>query len=295
MNNREGAMAPRQQRAQHSGSYVSFVIAIDYCPLTIDYDICSMQSIGDRLTHFYQSLQPPQNLPRGVDVLFPQKDPQVIAIVEKFFEKYFNDDHPRSLMLGINPGRFGAGITGVNFTAPKQLKEHCGIEHHFKPSSELSAEFIYEMIMAYGGVEKFYRDWFIGSVCPLGLVARPTAGNIKKTEMVRRRSNQGDVNTQRRQTEGKNINYYDNKKLLQALTPFIIDCINKQVKLGFKTGKCICVGGEKNFKFLSALNKEHKWFGEIVPLPHPRFILQYRRKQKDEYIRQYLSALMLAR
>jgi hypothetical protein len=39
------------------------------------------------------------------------------------------------------------------------------------------------------------------------------------------------------------------------------------------------------------LNNEHKWFGEIIPLPHPRFILQYRRKQKDEFIHQYLSVL----
>jgi len=221
---------------------------------------------SEKLIQYYKQLKPPTNLPKGIEVLFPQKDPQVIEIVERFFRKYFTDDHPRSLLLGINPGRYGAGITGVNFTAPKQLKEFCGIDHHFKSSSELSAEFIYEMILAYGGVKEFYRDWFIGSVCPLGFIS----------------------------SGGKNINYYDDKKLAEAVTPFIINCINKQVRLGFKTEKCLCVGGEKNFKFLSALNNEHKWFGEIIPLPHPRFILQYRRKQKDNYIHQYLSALRLA-
>src|SRR6185436_8487582 len=118
---------------------------------------------SDRLIKFYTQLQPSE-LPKGIEILFPQKDPQVVEIIEKFFRKYFNDDHPRRLMLGINPGRHGAGITGINFTAPKQLKEYCGIEHHFKSSSELSAEFIYEMITAYGGVRKFYSDWFIGSV-----------------------------------------------------------------------------------------------------------------------------------
>jgi hypothetical protein len=218
---------------------------------------------SDKLINFYKKLKPPANLPKGIEVLFPQKDPQVIEIVENFFKKYFNDDHPRSIMLGINPGRYGAGITGVNFTAPKQLKEYCSIDHHFKSSSELSAEFIYEMIMAYGGVKKFYQNWFIGSVCPLGFIT----------------------------SAGKNINYYDDKKLQQAVTPFIIDCISKQVKIGFNTEKCICIGGEKNYKFLSMLNNEHKWFGEIIPLPHPRFILQYRRKQKDEFIHQYLSVL----
>jgi hypothetical protein len=221
---------------------------------------------SDNLIHFYQSLRPPKNSPKDIEILFPQKDPQVIELIKKFFEKYFNDTKPRRLMLGINPGRYGAGITGVNFTAPRQLKENCGIDHHLGLTSELSAEFIYDMIGEYGGVKKFYTNWFIGSVCPLGFIKN-----------------------------GKNINYYDDKKLLTAVTPFIIDCINKQIAIGFNTEKCLCIGGEKNFKFLSGLNNEHNWFGEVVPLPHPRFILQYRRKQKDKYIHQYLSALQFGR
>jgi hypothetical protein len=225
-----------------------------------------MPPFSNKLIKFYKSLEPPADLPNGIGLLYPQKAPGVTKIIKTFYKKYFNDDHPRGLLLGINPGRYGAGITGVNFTAPKQLKEFCGIDHHFKNSSELSAEFIYETITAYGGTKKFYYDWFIGSVCPLGFIK-----------------------------EGVNINYYDDKKLAEAVTPFIINCINKQVRLGFKTEKCLCVGGEKNFKFLSALNNEHKWFGEIIPLPHPRFILQYRRKQKDQFIHQYLSALRLVR
>src|SRR5688572_1757813 len=228
---------------------------------------------SEKLIKYYNQLKPPANLPKGIEVLFPQKDKQVIEIAARFFNKYFNDDHPRRLLLGINPGRFGAGITGVNFTAPKQLKEHCKIDHHFKISSELSAEFIYDMIGAYGGVKKFYANWFIGSVCPLGFTASPSPSK-------------GGV---------KNINYYDDKKLLKAVTPFIVDCIQKQIAMGFSTDKCLCIGGEKNFKFLSGLNNEFKWFKEIVPLPHPRFILQYRRKQKDQFIHQYLSALQFAR
>jgi len=222
--------------------------------------------LSDSLIHFYQSLQPPKNLPKDIKILFPQKDHQVIEIIKKFFEKYFNDTKPRRLMFGINPGRYGAGITGVNFTAPRQLKEKCRIDHHLGLTSELSAEFIYDMINEYGGVKKFYSNWFIGSVCPLGFIKN-----------------------------GKNINYYDEKKLMEAVTPFIIDCIHKQIAIGFSTDKCLCIGGEKNFKFLSGLNNEYKWFKEIVPLPHPRFILQYRRKQKDQFIHQYLSALRFGR
>lgn len=221
--------------------------------------------LANQLIDFYQSLRPPENLPKGTRILFPQNEKQVMDLVKQFFNKYYDDNNPRRLMFGINPGRFGAGITGVNFTAPRQLKEVCGIEHHLKLSSELSAELIYDMINEYGGVKKFYQDWFIGAVCPLGFIKN-----------------------------GKNINYYDDKKLFVALTPFITDCITKLVAIGFNTEKCICIGGEKNFKFLSGLNNEHSWFREIIPLPHPRFILQYRRRQKDKYIHQYLSALGIA-
>src|ERR1700754_3890623 len=115
----------------------------------------------EKIIRFYGSLKPPK-LPAEVEILFPQKSKEVMEVVKIFYSKFFKDDHPRHLILGINPGRFGAGITGVNFTAPRQLKEFCGIDHTFKAEqSELSAEFIYEMINAYGGPEKFYSNFFI--------------------------------------------------------------------------------------------------------------------------------------
>jgi len=221
-----------------------------------------MLFIADKLISLYKSLQPPLHLPKGIEVLFPQQDKVVIKIIKAFFKKFYSDNNKRRMMLGINPGRFGAGITGINFTAPKQLKKYCNIDHPFKMSSELSAEFIYEVIEQYGGVNKFYNEWFIGAVCPLGFIK-----------------------------EGKNINYYDDKKLQEAVTPFIIETIQKQISFDFKTDYCICIGGEKNFKFLSELNNDYKWFKEIIPLPHPRFIMQYRRRQKENYIHKYLSAL----
>lgn len=165
-------------------------------------------------------------------------------------------------MLGINPGRFGAGITGVNFTAPKQLTESCGIEHPFGKQSELSAEFIYEMIAAYGGPEIFYREAFIGSVCPLGFVQ-----------------------------EGKNLNYYDDKALLQAVTPFILNSMEQLVSFRVKRRRCVCIGGEKNYRHLAAWNDQHGWFDNIIAVPHPRFIMQYKRKEKLKFIEAYLRAL----
>jgi len=218
-------------------------------------------AFAEMIINFYRSFEPPP-LPKGIEILFPQENKEVMKVVETFFCKFYNDTNPRHLIFGINPGRFGAGTTGINFTAPKQLKEFCGIDHSFKSQTELSAEFIYESIQAYGGVEKFYANYFITSVSPLGFLKN-----------------------------GLNLNYYDDKKLQTIATPFIINSIQKQISLGFKTDFCICIGGDKNLKFFSALNQEYEFFDEIVPLPHPRFIMQYRRKQKESYVHQYLLAL----
>lgn len=221
-----------------------------------------MNNWADFLLHYYTTLTPPHPLPGGIGWLHPQQQLQVQETMRRFFQKFFSDDAPRTLMLGINPGRFGAGITGVNFTAGKQLTDPCGIEHPFGNQSELSAEFIYEVIAAYGGPHLFYQDVFIGSVCPLGLV-------------------QG----------GKNLNYYDDKALLQALGPFIQDSVTKLVHYQVHRNRCICIGGEKNYRHLSAWNATAGWFDEIIAVPHPRFIQQYRRRQKATYIDQYLKAI----
>ncbi|MBA2328587.1 MAG: DUF4918 family protein [Flavisolibacter sp.] len=219
-------------------------------------------SWATHLFNFYNSLQPPSTLPPDIEWLFPQKNPEVKKVLQQFLSKYYSDTKPRKILLGINPGRFGAGVTGINFTAPLQLKQNCGIDHSFKMQSELSAEFMYEMIEAYGGTTQFYSNYFISSVCPLGL--------IKK---------------------GKNINYYDDKNLMTVLEPFIIEQMNNLLLLPFDRSMCYSIGGEKNFKYILKLNEQHQWFENIIPLPHPRFIMQYKRKQKQQFIQIYLDLL----
>lgn len=221
-----------------------------------------METWAEHLIAFYQNLKPLRKLPDDIEWLYPQKDAAVMNIVQQFLHKYYNDNNPRQLLIGINPGRFGAGVTGVNFTAPKQLEEYCGIDHPFKKQSELSAEFIYDMITAYGAAEKFYSHFFISSVCPLGFVKH-----------------------------GKNINYYDDKELLKTVEPFIIRNLKSLIDFKVDKKKCFAIGGEKNFKYLSALNGRFHWFEEIIPLPHPRFIMQYRRKQKQQFIQQYVQSI----
>jgi hypothetical protein len=217
---------------------------------------------AQHLINYYKELQPPVELPNNVEWLYPQQNPEVISIVETFCNKFYDDSKERTLLLGINPGRFGAGITGVNFTASKELEEYCDIDHPFKKRSELSAEFIYKVINAYGGVKPFYAQFFIGSVCPLGFIKG-----------------------------GKNINYYDDRDLMKAVQPFITRNMERFLSYKVNRKRVICIGGEKNFKYLSALNEKHKWFKTIEIVPHPRFIMQYKRKYLDEYVNQYLEVL----
>ena len=220
-----------------------------------------MDTWADNLLHFYSNLNPQESLPNDIIWLHPQKQEAVQKILKLFFQKYYSDNNERTLLLGINPGRYGAGITGVNLKAAKQLKELCEIENPFS-GSELSAEFIYRMIAAYGGVQKFYNNYFIGSVSPLGFVQA-----------------------------GKNLNYYDDQELLKIVEPFIIENLSKLVSFNVNKEICICVGGEKNFKHLFSLNNKYTWFKNIVSLPHPRFIMQYKRKYIEDYINLYLKQL----
>jgi len=206
-------------------------------------------------------------LPRGIRIMDPFKESgQTSWIANAFYQKYYNDSAPRHIILGINPGRFGGGLTGIPFTDPKRLMSECHINYEGKITHEPSSVFVYEMINAYGGAEAFYKKFYINSLCPLGF----TIADAKGKE--------------------KNYNYYDSKELLNAVAGFITDNINKQVALGIKTDVCFCFGTGKNENFLRKLNEEHHFFKKIVALEHPRFIMQYRAANKQFYIDKYISA-----
>ena len=206
-------------------------------------------------------------LPPGIRIMNPFREfEQTKAISDVFYNKYYNDSNPRHLILGINPGRFGGGLTGIPFTDPKRLKTECGINYNGKITHEPSSVFVYEMINAYGGVKSFYNKFYINSLCPLGFTTVDTQG------------------------KEKNYNYYDSKELSNAVHNFIIDNIRKQIGLGVLTDVCFCFGAGKNESYLRKLNAEYHFFEQIVALEHPRFIMQYKTLKKQFYIDKYIHA-----
>jgi hypothetical protein len=226
-----------------------------------------MKTFADGVNAFNRQLRFNGKLPEGIRIMNPFRgNKKVLELSALFYDKYYNDSNPRHLILGINPGRFGAGITGVPFTDPKRLVDVCQIPFDGPPAHEPSSVFIYEMIAAFGGVRSFYDRFYINSVCPLGFTR---------------------VIDQNREI---NYNYYDSEPLKAATHDFIVKNIRQQIDLGVITDICFCFGTGKNEQFLSQLNAEKKFFKKIVPLEHPRFIMQYKSKSKSLYVDKYLAA-----
>lgn len=226
-----------------------------------------MSTFADQVINFHKNLDLQTELPAQIKVLNPYKNNEIILdVLKKFYGKFFNDQQSRKLIVGINPGRLGGGATGIPFTDTKRLSEVCGIEIETFQTHEPSSVFVYELIEAFGGTEKFYQSFYINSVCPLGFIRQNKKGNWV------------------------NCNYYDDVKLFESVKPFIIDSLKTQIEFGIDTSVCYSFG-KKNAQFLEKINAEEKLFDKIIDLPHPRYIIQYKSKQKDMYIDQYLDVL----
>jgi hypothetical protein len=224
-------------------------------------------SFADKVIHFNNQLTyTGSSLPQSIQIMNPFRTyGEVMHIVRAFYRKYYNDINPRHIILGINPGRFGGGLTGIPFTDPKRLISECDIEYKGKITHEPSSVFVYDVIKAYGGSEAFYQDFYINSICPLGFTSVDANG------------------------KEKNYNYYDSRDLTAAVYPFIIKNIRQQIAMGIYTDTCVCLGTGKNEEFLRKLNLEYGFFKEIIALEHPRYIMQYKSKSKQTYIDKYIS------
>lgn len=209
-------------------------------------------------------------LPAGVQVLDPlhgEHSAEVRRIVELFHRRYFADDRQRLLMLGINPGRLGAGSTGLCFTDTKRCESDLGIPVHGIRTHEPSSDFFYRVVRAMGGAEAFYNEVYVQAICPLGFTRTGPKG------------------------DPVNLNYYDDRALQEAITPFVVRWLNALLATGLRRDAVICIGTGKNLAYLERINAEHGFFERIVPLEHPRFIMQYKAKQLDAYVRKYREAL----
>ena len=224
-------------------------------------------TIGQRIIAFNKSLQYTGKLPEGFAVLNPYLDnPETLQVMTSFYDKYYNDEVARKFIIGINPSRHGAGVTGVPFTDTKHLENDCGIPMLSARTHEVSSVFVYDMIAQYGGVAAFYKDYYINSPFPLAIVRKNAQGNWL------------------------NANYYDDPELFALTREYMIETLKKHIALGLDTNE-VYILGKKNATFLEKLNKEASLFKKMVVLEHPRYIEQYKSKEKQLYIDKFITLL----
>ena len=213
-----------------------------------------MQNVSEKIISFYNSLQLELKTPQ-VEVMNPFEQAEVQEILPLFYQQFYADTGTRKFIIAINPGRFGAGVTGIPFTDPVILQDVLGVQNSFEKRQELSGKFIYELIHTFGGLQAFYSQFFFTNVSPLGFLKN-----------------------------GKNLNYYDIPELQNELTPWMVEKLTHQVHAWGDKTVAYSLGKGKNFKVLNELNKKHQWFERIEPLPHPRWVMQYQLKNKDQIL-----------
>ena len=225
------------------------------------------ENFGNKVIDFNQQLQYLGALPEGFLVINPFIDNlETMEVMRKFYHKFYSDNEQRKFIVGINPSRHGAGVTGVPFTDTKRLESVCGIKMHSAHTHEISSVFMYDLIQEFGGAEDFYKQFYINSPFPLAIV--------RKTK------------------EGKwlNANYYDDKNLFEMVKDFMILTLKNHINLGLDTSQ-VYILGKKNALFINKLNKEAKLFEQLKVLEHPRYIQQYKSKEKQLYIDKYILTL----
>ncbi len=230
-----------------------------------------MSSIGDRMLALLEGLHADDlDLPEDVIALDPMHGAnarEVRRIVRTFHDRFYADNAPRHLLLGINPGRLGAGTTGLAFTDTKRCESDLGIPVKGVRTHEPSSDMFYRFIRDAGGPERVYGRIYVSSLLPLGLARKGDNGTLL------------------------NLNYYDRKDVQEKVSPFITGWLHRLVEQGALTDKVFCLGKGKNAAFLQQWNREHHLFGRVVPLEHPRYIMQYKARELDSYVLKYREAL----
>jgi hypothetical protein len=88
-------------------------------------------------------------------------------IIRLFNETYYQNSYPKTVLCGINPGRNGAGKTGIPFLDFSSLsKLVVSVE---QTDSERSAQFFYDVVSEFGAKE-FYSSFYVTNISWVGYI-----------------------------------------------------------------------------------------------------------------------------
>jgi len=223
------------------------------------------ESFAQFVERFLTQVSISDHLPSGIEILQPYGNPEVRRVLHEMCVRYYSSSSRRIGVWGINPGRFGAGLTGLSFTDPWAVHHDLGITTTLSGRREMSAEFISMVIAAYGGPTSFYHDVYMSALSPLGFIR-----------------------------DGVNINFYDDPALEKLMTPNIIRWMNDVFEHRVRRDVTILLGSGKLRTFMERSVREAAGVSEVVYLDHPRYIMQYRRRDVVRYVQLYVDTIRQA-
>jgi hypothetical protein len=176
-------------------------------------------------------------------------------VMLEFYHRYIEPNEPKIVLCGINPGKCGAGQTGVPFFDFNSLSKI--LPNIKRNDTEKSAQFMYSIIEHFG-VDDFFKNFYLSNISCIGFY------NLRT---------------------GKNINYYELPLRIQL---FLVDNFSKNMRsIKPKIIIPLSEAVEKNLKM--DLSHEQKITVEIGNrLSHP----STKYAKKDDYIerlKQYLN------
>ena len=215
-----------------------------------DLAIAFNKQVSEQLTNMTVSL------PAGFRLQDAFQSAVARELSQDFYRKYYADEQPRTLILGINPGRHGAGLTGIPFTDSQRLESKLELPAKGIRSYEPSSTFVYEVIEKMGGAMDFYRKFFFQSPLPLCLLRKNERNNWC------------------------NANYYDRKDLTQALQPLMQWAIGELLRLPLKRGKVFLLGDEQELSVFEILEpaQPELWRAGALAAPPLYCPIQKQRK-----------------
>jgi len=214
------------------------------------------ETFGSRVMAFYDSLERFRWATPDVALLSPIADDERRKAMAAFCDKFYSDDEKRVFWLGINPSRVRRTSTGIPYTDGHALVDSCGIQNDFNKSRELTADFFYRFVEAYGGAERFFSRHYAGAAYPLSILRKD-----------------------------KYCNYYDNN-LPDEIINSIPEMIRRQSEIGNR-GVLVIIGSGHNAKMLTTINQQLGLFSHVLVVEHPRYIMQYKSAHLASYVEKF--------
>ena len=224
-----------------------------------------LTTFADKAINFFLSIKDPIPNHSEIKSLSIFQDDSVIENLNLFYQKYYSDTHKRTFVIGINPGRLGSGVTGIPFTDTHTLHTLLNISQKGTISKEPTAQFVSKLIKRYTNPADFYKKYFLTSLSPVGFT---------KDEL--------------------NFNFYDDMNFYREIKPYLIESLEQQLSLG-ALSKAIVWGKGKNYLLIKQINDEYKFFTEVIPLEHPRYVIQYKRSKLEDYVQHQKNVFEMSR